>query len=110
MDLNEVESMAMQGRLYDVRKLKQENRAFTLIELLLVIAIIAVLVSMIFPAIAQTKGRAHRVQCASNLGQLSLALIMYADEYDDEYPRRATRRCDCGTWRRGAKSPRCGDM
>lgn len=78
------------SRLLAIRKPEKGNGAFTVIELLVVIAIIAILASMIFPAISQTKGRGHRVQCASNLGQLSLALMMYADESDDEYPRRAT--------------------
>ena len=45
------------------------NRAFTLIELLIVIAVIAVLVALIIPALGRTKEQARRVQCLSNIRQ-----------------------------------------
>ena len=64
--------------------------AFTLLELLLVIAIVLILASMVLPAIAHAKSRVRRVNCASNLGQLSLALAMYADDSDDEFPPRGS--------------------
>jgi len=55
---------------------------FTLIELLVVIAIIAVLAAILFPVFAQAKAAAKKTVCASNIKQLSLANVMYANDYD----------------------------
>src|SRR4030042_1361110 len=56
---------------------------FTLIELLVVIAIIAVLRAILMPALSRVKEQGKRTTCLSNLRQLTLAWIMYADENDD---------------------------
>lgn len=56
------------------------RRAFTLIELLIVIAIIAILAVMLLPALARSKAMAQRIKCVSNLHQLGLAAQLYWDD------------------------------
>src|SRR5689334_13973557 len=63
----------------------QDRRAFTVIELLVVIGIIAVLVAILLPAIQQARIAARRVLCASRLHQLTAACTMYLDE-NKHYP------------------------
>lgn len=58
--------------------MKKEN--FTLVELLIVIAIIAILASMILPALNKTFEAARRISCTNNLSQIGKAITMYADD------------------------------
>ena len=62
------------------------KRAFTLIELLVVIAIIATLAAILFPVFAQVREKARQTSCASNTRQLSLGVLMYAQDYDETLP------------------------
>jgi len=62
------------------------GRGFTLVELLTVIAIIAVLAAIIFPAFSTARGKARQVSCVSNLKQIGLGFQMYAQDYDGYLP------------------------
>lgn len=64
-----------------------ERKGFTLIELLIVIAIIAILASILFPVFARVRENARRTSCASNLKQIGLAFFQYAQDYDETYPK-----------------------
>jgi prepilin-type processing-associated H-X9-DG protein/prepilin-type N-terminal cleavage/methylation domain-containing protein len=66
---------------------KLPRTAFTLVELLVVIGIIAVLVSILLPALARARESAKAVVCASNLKQLGMALAMYVNDNNDYTPR-----------------------
>lgn len=61
----------------------QKKKGFTLIELLVVIAIIAILAAILFPVFAQAREKARQASCASNLKQIGLAELQYAQDYDE---------------------------
>lgn len=65
----------------------RRNRGFTLIELLVVIAIIAILAAILFPVFAKARENARKSNCQSNFKQLSLAVLQYAQDYDECMPR-----------------------
>jgi len=70
--------------------MKQHKKAFTLIELLVVIAIIAILAAILFPVFARARENARRASCQSNLKQIGLGMMMYAQDYDEKYPKYYT--------------------
>ena len=59
------------------------RRGFTLIELLVVIAIIAILAAILFPVFAKAREKARQTTCLSNLKQIALGFLMYAQDYDE---------------------------
>jgi prepilin-type N-terminal cleavage/methylation domain-containing protein/prepilin-type processing-associated H-X9-DG protein len=64
---------------------------FTLIELLVVIAIIAILAAILFPVFAQAREKARQTACLSNMKQIGLGMMMYAQDYDETMPAAMAR-------------------
>jgi prepilin-type N-terminal cleavage/methylation domain-containing protein/prepilin-type processing-associated H-X9-DG protein len=62
-----------------------KKAAFTLIELLVVIAIISILASILFPVFARARENARKAACMSNLKQIGVGVMMYAQDYDETY-------------------------
>lgn len=62
------------------------KRGFTLIELLVVIAIIAILAAILFPVFAKAREKARQSSCLSNVKQIALGILSYAQDYDEMLP------------------------
>ncbi len=62
-------------------------RAFTLIEILVVISIIAILAALLFPVFGRARENARRASCQSNLKQIGIAIAMYREDFDGVNPR-----------------------
>lgn len=65
---------------------RRADCGFTLIELLVVIAIISLLAAILFPVFARAKAQAQKTVCISNLRQIGMALHMYSQDYDEQFP------------------------
>ena len=75
---------------------------FTLIELLVVIAIIAILAAILFPVFARAREKARAASCLSNVKQLALGELMYAQDFDEYLPGYGDHGCGartCVYWR-----------
>jgi prepilin-type N-terminal cleavage/methylation domain-containing protein/prepilin-type processing-associated H-X9-DG protein len=70
-----------------MRPAHQKGQGFTLIEVLVVIAIIAILAAILFPVFAQAREKARMTSCLSNMKQIGVGLMMYVQDYDQTYPR-----------------------
>jgi len=74
-----------------------KRRAFTLVELLVVIAVMAILAAILLPTLGQAKLSARRITCVNNLRQLGLAAQMYWDDHDGHTFRYMTGATNGGT-------------
>jgi prepilin-type N-terminal cleavage/methylation domain-containing protein/prepilin-type processing-associated H-X9-DG protein len=66
--------------------IRESQRGFTLLELLIVISIISVLTAMLAPSLQKTKEQANRAKCANNLRQIGAALYMYLNDREEKLP------------------------
>ena len=66
----------------------QNRRAFTLVELLVVIAVIAILAALLLPVLSQGKQRAQRITCLGNLQQIGMAFSLYLDDHENRFADR----------------------
>jgi prepilin-type N-terminal cleavage/methylation domain-containing protein/prepilin-type processing-associated H-X9-DG protein len=67
----------------------RRQSAFTLVELLVVIAVISILAALLMPALSHARVAARQAQCGTNLRQVNLAIRLYADEHSDALPALA---------------------
>lgn len=66
--------------------IKKQPSGFTLLEILVILALISILVVILFPVFAQLQEKARQTVCASNLHQIDAAVRLYKADYDDYYP------------------------
>ena len=82
------------------------RKGFTLVELLVVIAIIALLMGILMPALSRVRQLAFRLTCGTNLSGIGKAMLIYANDYEDELPRAGGRETVWGgpvTWNAGSR-------
>ena len=87
--VNQSDAAVKQFERDEARRARNGRGAFTLVELLVVIGIIALLIAIMLPALSRAKESANRVACGSNLRQLGVAFVMYSNENRGWFPFHA---------------------
>lgn len=77
--------MRLMGRVRGHPSTVAPRSAFTLVELLVVLVIIGLLAAMLLPVLARAKAKAQRIGCLSNLKQLGVGILLYADDHNGHY-------------------------
>jgi len=70
----------------ELRFITAKQRAFTLLELFVVIALVALIAGLIPASITRSKPKAQRIKCSSNLKQIALSFKMYAGDHNERFP------------------------
>ena len=74
---------------------KRNRSAFTLVELLVVVAILGILAALMMPALSSAKAKASSISCLNRVRQLGMSLMLYSDDFEGQYP---PRRQSTNTW------------
>jgi prepilin-type N-terminal cleavage/methylation domain-containing protein/prepilin-type processing-associated H-X9-DG protein len=89
---------------------KRYHKGFTLIELMVVIAIIAILAGLLLPALAKSKSKAIQINCLSNMKQMGVGLLLYSEDFNGQLPGNFHHNTDPDfTWT-DALSPYLGEV
>jgi|SRR5579871_6361457 len=72
----------------DTNSKRGRNRGFSFVELLIIIAIIAIIAGLLLPALARGKSKSIQVQCMNNLRQVGIGFRLWSDDNNDMYPMR----------------------